>query len=117
MCQRSKPTHHARYGLLQPIPVAKSPWKRVTVDFIVKLSKSKGHDSILEVDKNTKLDHFIPTNESNATATLYLHYVWKLHGTPQEIISDRGAVFVSKFMKRLCQLLCIQPLTTTAFHP
>jgi hypothetical protein len=111
LCQRSKPTHHARYRLLQPIPAAKSPWKRVTVDFIVKLPKSKGHDSILVVvDKNTKLAHFIPTNESigaNATATLYLHYVWKLHGTPQEIISDRGAMFVSKFMKRLCQLLCI----------
>ena len=121
MCQRSKPTHYARYGLLQPIPAAKSPWKRVTVDFIVKLPKSKGHDSILVVvDKNTKLAHFIPTNESigaNATATLYLNHVWKFHGTPQEIISDRGPVFVSRFMQRLCQLLCIQPSTTTAFHP
>jgi hypothetical protein len=120
-CQRSKPTHHARYGLLQPIPAADTPWKKVTVDFIVKLPMSSGYDSILVVvDKNTKLAHFIPTMETigaNGTAPLYLQHIWKLHGTPQDIISDRGAVFISKFMRRLCQLLCINPSITTAFHP
>jgi transposase InsO family protein len=120
-CQRSKPTHHARYGLLQPIPAAEAPWKKVTVDFIVKLPRSNGHDSILvAVDKNTKLAHFIPTKKTigaTGTANLYLNHIWKHHGTPQDIVSDRGAVFTSKFMRRLCQLLCITPSTTTAFHP
>lgn len=72
------------------------------------------------VDKNTKLAHFIPTTEtidSNGTASLYLHHVWKHHGTPAEMISDRGPVFVSKFMRRLYELLRIQPSPTTAFHP
>ena len=72
------------------------------------------------VDKNTKLAHFIPTKEtinSNGIASLYLHNVWKHHGTPDEVISNRGIVFVSKFMRRLCQLLQIQPSSTTAFHP
>lgn len=121
LCQRSKATRHARYGLMQPIPAAQAPWKRVSTDFIVKLPKSGGYDSIMVVvDKNTKLAHFIPTNEtidSNGTASLYLHNVWKHHGTPDDMISDRGAVFVSKFMRRLCQLLRIHPSPTTAFHP
>ena len=72
------------------------------------------------VDKNTKLAHFIPTTEtinSNKTAMLYLHHVWKHHGTPNEMIFDRGLVFVSKFMRRLYELLHIQPVPTTAFHP
>jgi hypothetical protein len=120
-CQRSKPTHHARYGLLQPIPAANAPWKKVTVDFIVKLPLSSGYDSILVVvDKNTKLAHFIPTTETigaNGMASLYLQHIWKLHSTPQDIIFDRGAVFISKFMRRLCQLLCINPSITTAFYP
>ena len=71
------------------------------------------------VDKNTKLAHFIPTNEiidANGAANLYLHYVWKYHGTLDEIISDCGSIFISKFMKRLYELLRIQPATTTAFH-
>lgn len=37
LCQRSKPTRHPRYGLLQPISAADAPWKKVTTDFIVKL--------------------------------------------------------------------------------
>lgn len=79
LCQHSKSTHHNRYGLLQPIPAAEASWKRVTIDFIVKLPSSGGfNDIMVVVEKNTKLAYFIPTNEtihSNATATLYLHYV------------------------------------------
>ena len=72
------------------------------------------------VDKITKLAHFIPIKEtidSNGTASLYLYNVWKHHGTLDEVISDRGTVSVSKFMRRLCQLLQIQPSPTIAFHP
>ena len=121
ICQRSKPSHHAPYGLLQSIPAGEAPWKRVTTDFIVKLPNSNGYDAILVVvDKNTKLAHFIPTQEtidSSGTANLYLHHVWKHHGLPNEIISDRGQVFVSKFMRRLLELLRIRPSPTIAFHP
>ena len=87
----------------------------------MKLPISKGYDSIMvTIGKNTKLAHFIPTNktiDSNATATLYLHNIWKHHGTLDKIISDRGPVFVSKFMRRLYELLRIQPSPTTTFHP
>lgn len=121
LCQRSKPTHHAKYGLMQPIPAGHAPWKRISTDFIVKLPQSNGYDSIMVVvDRNTKLAHFIATREtidSNETASLYLQHIWKHHGTPDQVISDRGSVFVSKFMRRLSQLLRIQPSPTTAFHP
>lgn len=63
------------------------------------------------VDKNMKLAHFIPTieanNISNGTPSLYLHHVWKHHGIPDEVISDCGLVFVSKFMNKLGKLLQI----------
>ena len=79
ICQRSKPTHHARYGLMQPIPAAHAPWKRISADFIVKLPISSGYDSVLVVvDKNTKLAHFIPIRETvdlQEMAKLYLHHV------------------------------------------
>jgi len=61
------------------IPIAKAPWKYITNDFIVKFSKSEGYHAIMVVvDKNIKLAHFIPTNEtidSNKTTKLYLHHV------------------------------------------
>jgi len=106
---------------MQPIPAAHAPWKRISADFIVKLPISGGYDFVMVVvDKNTKLGYFILTNESidsQKTASLYLHHVWKHHGTPDEVISDRGPVFVSKFMRRLSDLLHIKPSPTTAFHP
>ena len=121
ICQRSKPTHHSRYGLMHPIPAAHAPWKRISTDFIVKLPVSNGYDSIMVViDKNTKLDHFIPTNESvnsQDTTKLFLQHVWRYHGTPEEVISDRGPVFVSKFMTRICNLLRIKPSPTITFYP
>ena len=121
LCQRFKSTRHSLYGLLQPILAANAPWKRVTTDFIVKLSSSGVSDAIMVVvDKNTKLAHFIPTTKtinSNEIAMLYLHHVWKHHGTPNKMIFDEGSVFVSKFMQRLYELLHIQPTPTIAFHP
>lgn len=75
---------------------------------------------LVVIDKSTKLGHFIPTQEtvtSQETASLYLHHVWNHHGTPEAVISDRGPVFVSKFMRRLFDLLRIKPSPTTAFHP
>ena len=104
---------------MQPIPAVHAPWKRISMDFIVKLSISSGYDSMMiVVDKNTKLGHFIPTKEtidSQDTASLYLHHIWKHHGMPDEVILDRRPVFVSKFMKRLSELFCIKPSPTTAF--
>ena len=76
---------------MQPIPAVHAPWKRISMDFIIKLSISSGYDSMMVVvDKNTKLSHFIPRKEtidSQDTASLYLHHIWKHHGTPDEVIS------------------------------
>ena len=91
------------------------------MDFIVKLPISSGYDSLMVVvDKNTKLGHFIPTKEtidSEDTALSYLQHIWKHHGTPDEVIFDHGPIFVSKFMRRLLELLRIKPSPTIAFHP
>ena len=37
--------------------------------------------------------------------------------TPKEVISDRGPIFVSKFLQCLYDLLRIHPIPTTTFHP
>ena len=62
-----------------------------------------GYDAILMVvDSFTKMAHFIPTREdidAPGVAELFLNYIWKLHGTPDSVVSDRGATFASKFMK------------------
>lgn len=71
------------------------------MDFIKGLPLSGGHDMILEVVcRLTKMAQFIPTYKTATSinlAKLFLQHVFSKHGVPQDIISDRGQHFVSKF--------------------
>ena len=92
-CQEGKSLQTHPSGKLVPIPIPKQPWHHVTVDRIISLPK-KGHTAILAVvDKLTKMTHFAACkNESTAAdmATLFYQMIWKLHGMPLRITSDRG---------------------------
>jgi hypothetical protein len=64
--------------------------------------------------------HLIPTKTtltSQELAEIYKAEVWRLHGIPRRIISDRGPQFASKFMKELCGALGIKRNLSTAYHP
>ena len=79
------------------------------MDFVVGLPESKGYDAIwVVVDRLTKLRHMVPcksTCTSEDLADLFLHNVWKNHGLPSTVISDRGPQFPSRFWKALCARL------------
>lgn len=120
-CNRNKLSHEKPYGFLKPIDISSIPWKKVTSDFIVKLPLSNGFDSILIVgDLGTKQVHFIPCNETaNAaqTADMYIKNVFKLHGTPEHMITDRGLQFTSQYIKEIYKGFSIKPSPATAYHP
>jgi transposase InsO family protein len=120
-CARMKPSNLAPPGKLHPLELPDIPWKEVTADFTTNLPLSKGFDSILVVvDQFSKEVEFIPCNKTTTaldTARLYLHNVWKNHGLPSSIVSDRGPQFASQVMKDLCKRLGIQPKLSTVFHP
>jgi hypothetical protein len=80
-------------GKLQPLDVSFEAWEVVTMDFIDGLPKSAGSDCILVVvDKFTRYGHFIPLSHPYSA-----HSVYKLHGLPAAIVSDRDPVFTSNF--------------------
>jgi transposase InsO family protein len=54
---------------------------------------------------------------SEGLARLFRDHIWKDFGLPKSIISDRGTVFLSAFMKALNHLLGIQTNISTAYHP
>ena len=64
--------------------------------------------------------HFIPTHTqvtAKHVARLVLDHVFKLHGFPKTIVSDRDSKFTSSFWKELCQKWGIKQAMSTAFHP
>jgi hypothetical protein len=120
-CRRAKPSREARQGLLRPLPVPERTWKDISVDFITHLPASRGYDAIMVVvDRLSKMRHFIPcrgTCDSEEAARLFMKDVWKLHGLPTTIVSDRGPQFISEFWKHLTRRLGISATLSTAYHP
>jgi hypothetical protein len=121
LCQQMKVFPAQKPGLLQPNKVPSQAWGNISVDLIVTLPESEGYTSILVVvDCLTKLAHFIPTHDqlgAPGTAQLYKDHVWKHHGIPAKIISDRGTQFVSEFMVELNKMFKISTALSTAYHP
>ena len=97
------------------------PWVDISTDFITDLPLSNGFDSILTViDQFSKETKFIPCNKTATaldTTKLYLFHVWKDHGLPHTIISDRGLQFTLQVMTDLCKRLGISPKLSMAHHP
>jgi transposase InsO family protein len=121
LCQRNKPSTLQPLGSLEPLPIPAGPWTDISYNMITDLPTSNGRDSILTViDRLTKMAHFIPFQKTMCAkqlADLMLRHVWKLHGTPKTIISDRGSVFISQITKELNKRLGIKIQPSTAYHP
>jgi hypothetical protein len=121
LCIRTKTQRHQPVGELRPLPIPDTPWDTVSVDFIVELPESSGHDAVMVVvDSVTKTSHFIPTFitvSAAGTAHLFVQHVWILHGLPRRVVSDRGPQFVAEFTRELYRMLGIKVAATTAYHP
>ncbi|KAJ4757727.1 polyprotein [Rhynchospora pubera] len=120
-CQINKGEHVPYPGLLQPLPIPPTAWYSVGLDFITGLPKSQGKDVILVIiDRLTKYGHFLslthPYTAANV-AQLFLDNVYKLHGIPQNLVSDRDPIFTSLFWKELMNKIGIQLNLSTAYHP
>jgi len=120
-CQRNKNRTEQPAGKLMPNLIPDKAWTHIAADFIMKLPLVQGYDSILVVvDQFTKMAHFVPTTEktmAEGLARLFRDNVWRLHGLPESIISDRGPQFAAGLMRELNEMLGIKTKLSTAFHP
>ena len=121
LCLRTKVQRQPPTGHLDPLPTPANRWEHISVDFIVELPESAGYDAVMVVvDSLSKRAHFLPTHTTvtaEGTARLHRDHVWKLHGLPTRVISDRGPQFVAEFTQELFRLLGVESATTTAYHP
>ena len=119
--QRMKNRTEEPAGKLKLNEVPEKPWTHLTVDFITKLLVVARKDVILVVyNRLSKIAHFVATIEVTLVeglARLFRDNIWKLHGLPESVISDRGPQFVAELMKELNKMLEIEMRLSTAFHP
>jgi transposase InsO family protein len=121
-CQKDKAARHQPYGLLNPLELPYAPWQSIAMDFITDLPLSEGCDQLwVVIDRFTKMAHFVPLPRSGKTASdlarIFAREIWRHHGLPSDIVSDRDSRFTSEVWKEFLRLSGIRPRMSTAFHP
>jgi Integrase zinc binding domain len=108
-CQQTKTYPQKPFGLLQPSEPVYTPWTNISVNFIMPLPASQGYNALMVVVcQAIKQARLIPCTtdiSAEGTARLYKREIWKHHGWPHKITSDRGEQFALGFMKELNRLL------------
>jgi len=108
-CQQNKVQHQRKAGELHPLEIPQGPWQEISIDIIGPLPKSNGMDAIVViVDQFTKMIRLKATTTNislERIAKIYRDNIWKLHGVPKKILSDREPQFTLKFIKEFTKAL------------
>uniref|UniRef100_A0A8C1UQM8 Gypsy retrotransposon integrase-like protein 1 n=1 Tax=Cyprinus carpio TaxID=7962 RepID=A0A8C1UQM8_CYPCA len=121
VCAQSKSSSSVPVGLLQPLPVPSRPWSHIALDFVSGLPESSGNTVVLTVvDRFSKAVHFIPLPKlpsARETARAVVDHVFRIHGLPEDVVSDRGPQFVSHFWREFCRQIGATASLSSGFHP
>jgi hypothetical protein len=121
VCQKNKSENVPYPGLLQPLPLPDMAWSHVSMDFIEGLPKSQNKDVILVVvDRLSKYAHFLSLSHpytASDIAQLFLDNIFKLHGLPKVILTDRDPIFTSAVWQTMFKAMGVQLHLTSAYHP
>jgi len=103
-CQNNKAARHQPYGLLTPMELPYALWQSIAMVFITDLPLSEQYDQLwVIIDRFTKMAHFIPLQKDSKSASdlarTFAREVWRHHGLPSDIVSDRD----SRFTSAVCQ--------------
>ena len=59
----------------------------------------------------------IPDQMAETIAKPFVEQIVCRHGVPEELLSDRGANFLSNLVQEVCRLLNIRKINTSGYHP
>ena len=124
-CKRSKPDNQKLFGLLHLLDIAQYPWQAMGIDFLGPLPESANRDAsyneiTVVICLLTGMVHLIPSRvnyTAKELAELMFEHVYRHHGIPERIISDRDVLFTSVFWGHLHRLIGTKLKLSSAYHP
>lgn len=121
-CQINKPSSQLPIGLLMPLQIPSQRWESVSLDLVTDLPRTKrGFDTIVVfVDRLTKMIHIAPTKKTvdgPGVAKLFFDHVFRYHGMPRSLVSDRDPRFTGKFWRALFNLTGTDLQMSSGNHP
>lgn len=121
VCQKSKHENIHNPGLLLLLPIPHSIWQDISMDFISGLPNSRGFEIIWVIsDRFSRYSHFIALKypiSAKSLAQSFFENIFKLHGLPSSITSDRDPLFLSEFWQTLSRLVGTKLHMSTSYHP
>lgn len=124
-CQASKPSTLKPSGLLHPLDIPTQPWEVIGIDFVGVLPPSKQGNNVYNfimvcIDHLSGEVELVPCRDqvsAEDAAQLYFQHVYKLHGLPEKIVSDRDVRWRSAFWKTIHEILGTTLAMSTSYHP
>ena len=105
---------------LIPLPVISQPFERIAMDIVGPLPmSSRGNRFILVIcDYATRYPEAVALRHIDAVSVAgELLKLFSRVGVPKEILTDQGAYFTSRLLVELYQMLHVQPIRTSPYHP
>ena len=91
------------------------------MDFVTGLPPSDNNTTVLTIiDRFSKAAHFIALPKlpsASETADLLVAHVFRLHGIPMDIVSDRGPQFTSQVWRAFCKAMGATVSLSSLYHP
>lgn len=124
-CATAKPQNQKQYGYLKPLPVPHRRWQQVGIDFVGPLPGSTNRHGDFDMicvitDHLSSMVHLVPSRtdyRARDIAELIFDNVYKLHGSPEILVSDRDSLFTSGFWEHLHRITNSELRMSMAFHP
>jgi hypothetical protein len=124
-CATGKSSTSSPFGLLKSLPVPTRPWQTIGIDFVGPLPASKTRNGTFDmmavvIDHLTGMVHIVPTKQTQKAkdiAEIVYDHVYKLHGLPDTIVSDRDSLFSSTFWSHLHKLIGTELRMSSSYHP
>ncbi len=121
VCTVGKGSNRPPLGILRPLSIPSRPWSQIAMDFVTGLPPSSGNTVVLTVvDRFSKAVHFIPLPKLPSvreTAVIVFDHVFRIHGLPVDMVSDRGPQFSSRFWTDFCRLLGATASLSSGYYP
>ena len=121
ICQRRKIPRRQRETALLGTPIADYPFLRVGVDVVGPLPQTLSGNKYIVVftDSFTRWPEAFPVPEQKeeTIAQLLVEELICRYGAPKYLVSDRGSNFLSCLSMKVYELLKINKITTTSYHP
>lgn len=121
VCQKNHYEAILPPGLLQPLAIPDGAWVEISMDFVEGLPVDHGKSVLwVVIDRFTKYGHFVPIGHpytAKLIAELFIKEIFRLHGLPKGIVTDRDPIFMSQFWETFFKLQGTKLHKSTAYHP